>query len=231
MTSTITAEAARPAGDPSPPDTPTDLYAAALAVTAAGGRAELAVGAGHRWSTVDIEAWTAGPGAADRTLLERCAGATLDVGCGPGRLTAAVAATGTPALGIDTCATAVRLARARGADALHRSVYARLPGTGRWRHVLLADGNIGIGGDPYRLLDRCRRLVAPTGTILVEVGAPGTATARRTLRLRHGGRHSHPFPWAYVSVTDLPRIADATALRVLDRWSAAGRWFATVAPR
>jgi SAM-dependent methyltransferase len=209
---------------------PTLLYAAALAATAAGAYAELSVGAGAGWSTVDIRSWTGAPSAADRTLVGRCAGPTLDVGCGPGRLTAAVAGTGTPALGIDICATAVRLARARGAHALLRSVFGRLPGEGRWRHVLLADGNIGIGGDPHRLLARCRRLLAPTGTILVEVGAPGTATARRTVRLRHGDRHSQPFGWAYVSVTDLPAIAEANALSVLDRWTESGRWFAALSP-
>ena len=31
---------------------------------------------------------------------------------------------------------------------LRRDLFAPLPGEGRWHHVLLADGNIGIGGDP-----------------------------------------------------------------------------------
>ena len=37
---------------------------------------------------------------------------------------------------------------ARGVNVLERSVFAGVPGQGRWRSVLLLDGNIGIGGDP-----------------------------------------------------------------------------------
>ena len=40
---------------------------------------------------------------------------------------------------------------------------AGLPGEGRWHHVPLADGNIGIGGDPVPLQRRFVELrrVAP----------------------------------------------------------------------
>ena len=50
----------------------------------------------------------------DAALLEPCAGPTLDIGCGPGRLAAALALSGTPALGIDVSPAAVRLAREIG---------------------------------------------------------------------------------------------------------------------
>ena len=53
---------------------------------------------------------------------------------------------------------------------LQRSVFDRLPGERRWGTVLLLDGNIGIGGDPVRLLRRCADLVRPRGQVLAEVG-------------------------------------------------------------
>jgi SAM-dependent methyltransferase len=212
--------------------TPTalDVYAAALDATAAGSPATLTThDTTGQCSIVDIQDWLGGrPG--DEALVNRCVGTTLDVGCGPGRLTAAVASTGVPALGVDVSPTAVRLTRARGVPAVCRSVFRRLPAEGRWRHVLLADGNIGIGGDPVRLLERCRRLLGPGGTVLVELAEPGTASRRDVLRLRHGSVLSAPFRWAYLAADDLSATATAAGLRDRDVWVEAGRWFAELAP-
>ena len=46
-------------------------------------------------------AGAATPTRADLALLAHCTGRTLDIGCGPGRLTAALAALGHVVLGID----------------------------------------------------------------------------------------------------------------------------------
>ncbi|MDI5941832.1 methyltransferase domain-containing protein, partial [Micromonospora sp. DH15] len=78
----------------------------------------------------DPTVWCRDATAGDSALLARCTGPTLDVGCGPGRLTGALIAAGRPALGIDISATAVRLARGRGAVALQRDVFDPVPGTG-----------------------------------------------------------------------------------------------------
>lgn len=86
----------------------------------------------------------------DRAVLALCHGPTIDLGCGPGRLVADLIRRGVPALGVDQSATAVELARRSGAPALRRDVFDPLPGTGRWQTVLLADGNVGLGGDPIR---------------------------------------------------------------------------------
>ena len=56
-------------------------------------------------------------------FVEPCHGATLDIGCGPGRLAGALAARGIEVLGIDTSVEAVRLTLARGAMALRRDVF------------------------------------------------------------------------------------------------------------
>ena len=145
-----------------------------------------------------------------------------------------------PTLGIDLAPAAVEQARARGATALERDVFGRVPGTGRWRYVLLADGNVGIGGDPHRLLARVAALLAPDGCALVELDAPGTPSRRVRARLhsRPAGRpatRSHWFGWAHVAVDDIAATAHPAGLRVAATWSAAGRdgerWFARLARR
>ena len=126
-------------------------------------------GAGGR-RRLPVERWRGQPSEADETLLQRCTGPTLDVGCGPGRLVAALTRRGVPALGIDIAPAAVRSAQLSGAIALRRSVFGRVPGSGRWPFALLADGNLGIGGDPAGLLRRVAALVrVPVGVVLVEV--------------------------------------------------------------
>jgi SAM-dependent methyltransferase len=180
---------------------------------------------------LDPAAWCGDDIPGDASILARCGGTTLDVGCGPGRLVAALTRRGLPALGIDISAVAVHLARQRGAPAVRRDVYAQVPGHGRWRRLLLADGNIGIGGDPYRLLRRCRDLVAPDGQVLVEVTAPGTHSWSGPVTIRPAaGAPGTPFRWASVALPDLAAIATATALRILETWTEAGRWFASMRP-
>jgi SAM-dependent methyltransferase len=176
----------------------------------------------------DPVAWCRDDLPGDATLLARCDGPTLDVGCGPGRLVGALARRGCPALGIDISETAVRLARRRGAIALRRNVFEPLPGAGRWQHVLLADGNIGIGGDPARLLDRCRRLLARGGRLHVEAAAPGTASWSGPAVVQGNGIE---LAWASVPVDDLAGLAGPAAMGLVESWTEAGRWFATLSAR
>lgn len=180
---------------------------------------------------VDVAAWCRSFLPGDRGLLDRCAGPTLDVGCGPGRLTGELLGRGRPALGVDISAAAVAIARRRGVTALRRDVFDPLPGHGRWTHVLLADGNIGIGGDPHRLLRRAHRLLAPGGRLHTELAPPGTPAWSGTATVQTGAGHSSPLPWASVPLDDLTAVAAATAMRVLDTWTEAGRWFGTLTPR
>ena len=208
------------------------VFDSAIARAGAGLPATLTItddrGVRHR---VDPAAWCRDHLPGDRGLLTRCAGPTLDVGCGPGRLTRALNRLGHPALGIDVSAAAVRLARLRGATALRRDVFDPLPGHGRWRHLLLADGNIGIGGDPEALLRRCRDLLAREGRLHVELARPGTRTWAGDARLHdEAGHPGTPFRWAQLAAGELAAVADASALRVLAEWTEADRWFATLTP-
>ena len=179
-----------------------------------------------------VQQWCADVDAVDRLLVDRATGATLDIGCGPGRLTEAVAARGVLALGIDIAPRAVHLTRARGAVALQRSVFGPVPAAGRWAHALLADGNVGIGGDPVALLARTRDLLAPGGRVHVELGAPGSPGGCSEVRLEPAvGRPGRWFPWARLPVGDLTGIAYTADLRVREVWHAGGRWFAELATR
>jgi SAM-dependent methyltransferase len=206
------------------------LYGSVLRRAAAGVPAtlDLVDHIGRTRRHLDAAVWCGDLRDGDHGLLARCEGPTLDAGCGPGRLTAALAEAGLPALGVDISAEAVRQARRRGAAALHRCFLGPLPGEGRWRHVLLADGNVGIGGDPVRLLGRCGALLASGGDALVEVDPPGAGTWLGEVRVRADGRTSAPFAWAAVSADDIGALAERAALRVVERWTEARRWFVRV---
>ena len=173
-----------------------------------------------------VERWTEDSGEGDEVLLDACTGPTLDIGCGPGRLTAALTGRGIAALGVDSSHTAVRLTRRRGAVALRRNVFDRIPGEGRWRHALLADGNIGIGGDPSALLRRAAELIAPDGDILIELDPPGQGLRHERVRLRPGHAEVGWFTWAWVDADAIAGVAALATLRV-DWISRRGhRWFA-----
>jgi SAM-dependent methyltransferase len=169
-----------------------------------------------------VDRWHGAADAADGVLLDACHGPTLDLGCGPGRLVAALVGRGVVALGVDNSPLAVALTRSRGGPAVRRDVFGRLPGTGRWSHVLLADGNVGIGGDPVALLRRARKLLRRDGSVLVEVEPPGCGLRRDRARIDDGPW----FPWARLDVRVVGHTAAAAGLRV--RWSreSGGRWFA-----
>jgi SAM-dependent methyltransferase len=177
-----------------------------------------------------VERWADGSCEGDELMLAPCSGPTIDIGCGPGRLAAALTERGVISLGIDISRTAVRLSRQRGAIALHRDVFERLPGEARWRHALLADGNIGIGGDPVKLLRRVRELIASDGGAVVELDPPGCGLRHERVRLRsHLGEEPAGgswFTWAWVGVDVIADIAEQAALRV--DWTAhrGHRWFA-----
>jgi len=165
--------------------------------------------------------WLAAADEPDRELfVAPCAGPTLDVGCGPGRLVLALQQNGTAAHGIDVSREAVEHAQACGASVSRADVFSPLPeglpGHGGWAHVLLADGNVGIGGRPVRLLRRVRDLLGPGGQAHVELhtGADIGVTTR-TLRLHVGGRHSTSFPWATVGPDAIGRLADQAGLLLL----------------
>lgn len=184
-----------------------------------------------RRSALPVPRWHGPPEPAIQSVVARCAGPTIDLGCGPGRLTAALTRRGLVTLGVDISADAVRLTRSRGAAALRRDLFQPLPGEGRWTHALLIDGNIGIGGDPTALLRRCAALIAPGGTVLVELEPPGVGLWQGYAHVASGGprRSLHtgpPFRWARVGAEAVQRVAAEAGLRVRDVSRMERRWFA-----
>ncbi len=174
---------------------------------------------------LDVASWSAPADALEHRRLADVTGPVLDIGCGPGRLVVALAERGVAALGVDASPVAVGQAVERNAAALVRSVFDVLPGTGRWRTALLFDGNIGIGGDPLRLLLRAAQLLARSGRLIVETGPPGHPLRRFPARVERDDEVSDWFPWAQVGVEALVHSA-ATAgfahrATVVDE----GRWF------
>lgn len=174
---------------------------------------------------LEVERWCAPPDPVDLDVLSRCEGAVLDVGCGPGRLVAALAAQGRPVLGIDVSAAAVARARSRGGPAVRRSVFEPVPREGAWGTALLIDGNLGIGGDPPALLSRIACLLVPGGLLIVET-VPIDLDERVQVRVTDvRGTTGAAFPWARVGTPALLRHARRTGWRRECQWTAGGRCF------
>ena len=177
---------------------------------------------------LDVHRWHAEIDDVERELLESLPDPVLDIGCGPGRIVSALAKVGRLALGIDPEPRAAAAARSRGAAVLERSVFEPLPGEGRWRSALLLDGNIGIGGDPVRLLRRVGELLAPGGSMVAEVLSPQLSTEMLTVRVEATlGRATGPwFSWARVAAHDFAALAQESGLTPTDMTAVDGRWFA-----
>ncbi|WAX81790.1 class I SAM-dependent methyltransferase [Streptomyces sp. KMM 9044] len=175
---------------------------------------------------LDVERWCAAADAADLDVLARCEGTVLDVGCGPGRLVAALSAQGRRSLGIDVSEAAVARTVRCGGQALRRSVFDPLPGTGRWGTALLVDGNIGIGGDPPALLARMVQLLLPGGLLIVETASHPDIDERTLVQVTDAhGSPGPAFPWARLGTPALLRHAGRAGWHTDDQWSTGERRF------
>lgn len=160
-------------------------------------------------------------------LLDTVDGPVIDLGCGPGRLVVRLASQRVPALGVDSSPSAIALARMRGATVLQRDIFGPLPGEGRWGTALLFDGNVGIGGNPARLLRRCRQLTGGRGEVVAEVQPPGVGWRRLTAWFERDGRRSESFAWAVVGADAIAGLARNAGFEVAALApTPSGRWFA-----
>lgn len=176
---------------------------------------------------LEIERYLDDCDAADDAVLERCTGPVLDIGCGPGRIVAALTRRGVPALGVDIATAAVGLTRQRGAAALRRDIFTRMPGEGRWQTAVLLDGNIGIGGNVDRLLQRLGQLLAADGRAIIETACDVDADEAKQVRFAAAGspEAGPSFPWAVAGTATVYAKAGAAAMPVLAQWSRGTRSF------
>jgi len=179
----------------------------------------------HHVVELDLEDYARDADENEIAALADVVGPVLDVGSGPGRLVAALASRGVPALGIDVAPLALEFAARREAPTLSYSVFERVPGEGRWPTVLLFDGNIGIGGDPLDLLRRVRQLLRPDGVAIVELEAPGVASRQAIAQLDLGTGMTGWLPWARVGVDDIHDLAHEVGLLTTRTKMLGSRWF------
>ncbi len=230
-TDTIAPDVRLPRPHPAPPSPADGAWSADPYSLALGsGRGPLFLRRTDGWLLpLDVERWCAEADAADLEVLRRCEGAVLDVGCGPGRLVAALSRQGRRVLGIDVSEAAVARTLRLGAPALRRSVFEPLPGEGRWGTALLIDGNIGIGGDPAALLARTGRLLAPGGLLIAETVPDLDLDERVQVHVTDArGATGTAFPWARLGTPALLRYAERAGWHTVARWTAGGRSFAAL---
>jgi SAM-dependent methyltransferase len=184
-----------------------------------------------RVARLDLDRWAGPATRTDRLILDDVRGPVLDVGCGPGRLVAALRDRGVAVLGIDAAPTAIAGARARGRRIEQRSVFDPLPREGTWATVLLFDGNIGIGGEPTRLLARARDLMPADGNVIVELEPPGAALEFGVVQFEVATGMVGWFPWCWVGAEEIGRVATGAGLEIDVCGEIDGRWFAWLGPR
>ena len=181
-----------------------------------------------------VRSWLGGHGADtvfDSAVVALCKGPTIDLGCGPGRLVAQLVQRGIPALGVDQSATAIGLARRSGAPALLRDVFEPLPGTGRWQTVLLADGNVGLAGDPRRILRRAGEMLRAGGHCVAEFDPVTDGVQTRWVRLESSHTVGPWFKWASVGVDCAAALAEEVGLALVGLHPIGQRVVATLSLR
>jgi SAM-dependent methyltransferase len=167
----------------------------------------------------------------DEAVTQMCTGPTIELGCGPGRLVARLIQRGIPALGIDRSAAAIRLACRGGARALLGDVFEPLPAMGEWQTVLLVDGNVGLGGDPLRILGRAAELLARGGSCVAEFDAETIGICSRWVRLESACEVGPWFRWASVGVDSAASLAAQVGLTLTSVSLIGGRVIASLACR
>jgi hypothetical protein len=97
--------------------------------------------------------------------------------------------------------------------------------------VLLADGNIGIGGDPRRVLHRAGELLRSGGRCVAEFEGATTGIVSHWVRLESSRTIGPWFRWATVGIEGARQLADQVGLNITDVHPIGDRLLATLATR
>ena len=116
-----------------------------------------------------------------------------------------------------------------GAPALLSDVFEPLPWMGRWQTVLLVDGNVGLGGDPGRILGRAAELLRCGGRCVAEFEADAVGIRARWVRLESACDVGPWFRWASVGVDSAATLAAQVGLTLTSVRLISGRVIASLA--
>jgi hypothetical protein len=108
-------------------------------------------------------------------------------------------------------------------------VFEPLPGIGRWQTVLLVDGNVGLGGDPRRILGRAAELLGRAGRCVAEFDAEAIGIRSRWVRLESAYDVGPWFRWASVGVDSAAALAVQVGLTLTTVRLIGGRVVASLA--
>ncbi len=160
----------------------------------------------------------------DKIALDRCRGRVLDVGAGAGRHAMALQDRNREVVAIDVSPICTALCAARGvrdARTFDVMTLGREAPLGRFDTVLFGMQTIGVAGGIVplgRLLERLSHSLESGGEILVDSSAlrepwEGDSTDESpgrgeiVLSMRYRGWRGEPFPWVYLSESDMSKVA------------------------
>ncbi|MFK7895568.1 MAG: class I SAM-dependent methyltransferase [Myxococcota bacterium] len=161
----------------------------------------------------------------DAQAMARCVGRVLDVGAGAGRHALALQSQGCEVVAIDLSPLCVALCEARGVrdarvfDVLDLGPDAPL---GQFDTIFFGMQTLGVAGGVgtlVKMLARLRASLAPGGCIVADSSAlreawdgevEDTSPSRGEIVLstRYRGWRGEPFPWLYLSESDLRAVAE-----------------------
>ena len=124
----------------------------------------------------------------------------------------------------------MRLARRSGAPVLLRDLFDPLPGPAGGRRVLLADGNVGLGGDPWRVLRRAAEADQRDRPLRRRIRGRRRRVRSSWVRLESSDNIGPWFRWASVGIDYAASLAREVGLAVIGIHPIGDRVVATLAP-
>jgi RimJ/RimL family protein N-acetyltransferase len=153
----------------------------------------------------------------ERELLPVAAcGPALDLGAGAGRISLWLQQQGAPVTAVDSSPGAVAVCRTRGVMDARIGDLNSPPTDKRWRFIVLACGNLGLGGSRdgnRRLLTRLAEIAAPDAVLYGDTVDPG-AEPDIQLRIRYKRETTDWWPQRNIPIDEIADLVDGTGWTV-----------------